>query len=255
MHTNSYFKQILFLISIIFFASCDKDYNEIGADLLDQNSFEYSKYTSNVIAYNEKITPIASNNLPVNPLGIYNNPAFGQTIANFATQVQLATVNPTIDAALLQVIDSVVVNIPYFVDATKTTAVSGAGNTYVLDSIYEKPAKSKIKLSIYESGYYMRDLDPDDFNKTLQKFYTNQSTDFDTYKIGSRLNDDSNKAQNDEFFFNPAQIIKTTADDANVVTPTYSAPAMRLKLNTTFFKNKILKAAASKLATNDVFKN
>jgi hypothetical protein len=36
-----------------------------------------------------KIGPIESNNLPVNALGIFDNPAFGTTTANFATQLVL----------------------------------------------------------------------------------------------------------------------------------------------------------------------
>ena len=33
MHNNSFFKSFLLLVSILLFVSCDKDYNEIGADL------------------------------------------------------------------------------------------------------------------------------------------------------------------------------------------------------------------------------
>jgi hypothetical protein len=43
-----------------------------------------------------KIGPIESNNLPVNALGIFDNPAFGTTTANFATQLVLESANPTI---------------------------------------------------------------------------------------------------------------------------------------------------------------
>ncbi len=253
MNTNSFFKQILFLSTIMLFASCDKDYNEIGADLIDQNNFEYKVYPSNVIAYNQEIGPIASNNLPVNSLGIYKNTAFETTIANFATQVQLATVNPTIDPALNQEIKNVILNIPYF--SRQKDAITTGGNTYVLDSIYgNNDNNPKIKLSVYESGYYMRNLDPNDNFQSSQKFYTNQNADFDSFKIGNRLNDSSYVAQNDLFFFDKNQIVTITKNESNVETKTYSAPAMRLNLNKTFFKNKILKASSSKLATNDVFK-
>ncbi|HSN47509.1 MAG TPA: DUF4270 family protein, partial [Flavobacterium sp.] len=94
MHNNSFFKPLLLLVSVVLFVSCDKDYNEIGDALIGENHFDLAKYTSSVVAYNEKITPIQSENLPVNALGIYDNPAFGKTTANFATQVILATVNP-----------------------------------------------------------------------------------------------------------------------------------------------------------------
>ncbi len=262
MNTNSFFKQILFLVVIMLFASCDKDYNEIGADLISQNNFEYKNYQSNVLAYNQEIGPIASNNLPVNQLGIYNDPAFGETIANFATQVQLASLNPIIDPALNQKIKNVILNIPYFVDASKTTALTTGGNSYVLDSIYgNNDSNPKIKLGVYESGYYMGDRDPDDSFTSQQRFYTNQNSDFDGNKKGNRLNDSTSVvqnisflAQNDEFFFDKNQIVTSTKNESNNETKTYAPPAMRLNLNKEFFLNKILKAPSSKLATNDVFK-
>jgi hypothetical protein len=63
--------------------------------LIGDNHFDFVKYTSSVVAY-KKIGPIESNNLPVNALGIFDNPAFGTTTANFATQIVLESANPTI---------------------------------------------------------------------------------------------------------------------------------------------------------------
>lgn len=251
MHKNSFFKPFLFLVSILLFVSCDKDYNEIGDTLIGENHFDLGKYTSSVVAYNEKIAPIQSENLPVNALGIYDDPAFGKTTANFATQLTLASVDPEIGANA--VIDSVYIEVPYFVDATKTTPKTTGGNTYELDSIYGAPL-AKIKLSVFESGLYMRDSDPVGGFQEAQKYFTNQNTDFDNLKVGTRLNDDADKAQNDKFFYNPAQRNLTTTDAAGKKTNVYSAPAMRLKLNSTFFDSKIIHAPTGKLATNDVFK-
>ncbi|HEY4629581.1 MAG TPA: DUF4270 family protein, partial [Flavobacterium sp.] len=251
MHNNSFFKPFLLLVSILLFVSCDKDYNEIGDALIGENHFDLAKYTSSVVAYNEKITPIQSENLAVNALGIYDNPAFGKTTANFATQLTLASVDPVIGAN--PVIDSVYIEVPYFVDATKTTPITAGGNTYELDSIYGAPL-AKIKLSIFESGLYMRDKDPVGGLQEDQKYFTDQNADFDGYKVGTRLNDDANKTQNDEFFYNPAQRNLTTTDATGKKTNDYDVPAMRLKLNSTFFNSKIIHAPTGKLATNDVFK-
>jgi len=251
MHNNSFFRALLLLVSILVFASCDKDYNEIGDALIGENHFDLDKYTSNVVAYNEKITPIQSENLPVNALGIYDNPAFGKTTANFTTQLTLASVGPEIGAN--PVIDSVYIEVPYFVDVTKTTPITAGGNTYQLDSIYGEP-KAKIKLSVFESGLYMRDKDPVGGFQEAQKYFTDQNVDFDNLKVGVRLNDNANTAQNDEFFYNSAQRNLTTTDAAGKKTNVYSVPAMRLKLNSTFFKTKIIQAPSGKLATNDIFK-
>jgi hypothetical protein len=246
MCNYSFFKQILFIATVILFVSCDKEYNEIGADLIGQNNFALKDTTFAVVAYNQKIEAIQSNNLPVNALGIYENSAFGTTTASFVTQVSLATVNPIIDTALRPKIDSVYVEIPYFVDATKTATKTAGGYTYELDSIYEKVSKSKIKLEIYQSKYFMRDLNPDDQFKSSQKYYTNQKVDFENNK-GDLL------YKNDTFFFDNAQIVKTISDEAGIETNKYSVPAMRLKLDTVFFNKNILKSG--KLVTNEAFKD
>jgi len=250
MRYNSFFKQILLVVIVLFFVSCDKDYNEIGSALIGDNNFTLSKYTSNVVAYNEAITPVQSNNLPINGLGIYKNPGFGTTTASFATQVTLASVGAII--GVNPEIESVYLDVPYFSTLLSTDATSG-DNVYKLDSIYGAKL-AKIKLSVYESGFYMRDVDPVGGLQAAQKYFTDQNTDFDNYKKGSRLNDDADVAQNDAFFFDPAEHKVTTTDASDVKTITRTLPSMRLKLNTTFFKEKILEAPAGKLKTNEVFK-
>ena len=251
MHNSSIFKFLLFFTTSLLFVSCDKEYSAVGDALIGDNNFELVKYPSNVVAYNEKITPIESNNLAVNALGIYDNLAFGKTTASFATQLTLAIVKPTFGANLS--IESVYLDIPYFVDASQTKPITNAttglsaGNTYVLDSIYGE-SNAKIKLSVYESGRYMGNQ----LGKP-QTFYTNQNAEFDKDKVGNRLNDDADKSQNDEFFFNPVQNSVTTKDAAEKEIITYSPPGMRLKLNTAFFRDKIFNAPAGSLVTNNVF--
>jgi hypothetical protein len=253
MRNNSFLKIFLIVLSVVFFASCDKDFNSIGGDLIGDNNFDLAHNSYNVLAYNQKIDPFQSNNLPVNPLGVYEDPIFGTTEASFATQVILASANPTIGAN--PQIDNVVLSIPYFSHATAIDAATG-NSTYVLDSIYGN-AEGKIKLSVYENGYFLRDLDPSTAFTESQKYYSNQGSDFDGLKKPTLLNDSINTpSQNDAFFFDPSEIRKTTKDQAGVETTTRTAPAMRLALNKAYFKTRIIDAAASgKLVTNDIFKD
>jgi hypothetical protein len=65
-------------------ASCDKDFNEIGGDLLGDNNFELNKQSFGVSSYNQKNGVVQSNNLDVNPE--FTVPNFGETTANFNTQ-------------------------------------------------------------------------------------------------------------------------------------------------------------------------
>ena len=246
---NNFFKTITLVATVFLLFSCDKEYNTIGGDLIGDNKFEFDKYTSQVIAYNQKMGAVESNNLPVNALGIYENEPFGTSTANFVTQISLETINPTI--GVNPVIESVVLTIPYFSTITASNATTG-DNTYRLDSIY---GGGKIKLSVFESGYALRSLDPTN-SFEAQRYYTNQNADFDNVKVGSRLNnDDIDKSQNDEFFFSPAEYKETVIVDTKE-TFVRTAPGMRLNLDTEFFKTKIINAvAAGKLASNDVFRN
>ncbi len=249
MHTSSFFKRILFVVSVLFLYSCDKEYNAIGADLLGENHFDFLQYTSDVVAHNQKIGPVDATNLSINALGIYNDPAFGKTTAHFATQLNLATLAPTIGANA--VVDSVYLSVPYF-STLKTTNTDGS-HVYELDSIYG--GQAPIKLSVFESNYFMRDLDPASNFTETQSFYTDQTAIFENAKLGSRLNNASSPSQNDAFFFDSKEIVqKVTAADGKV-SLARSVPAMRLKLDNSYFATKILNAPASKLATNDVFKD
>ncbi|TRX34118.1 DUF4270 domain-containing protein [Flavobacterium sp. ZT3R18] len=256
MLKNSFFKIIPVFLFLVLLNSCDKEYNVIGADLIGDSSFDLVKTESVVVAYNQKISPIQSDDLAINALGSYNNPSFGTTTANFATQLNLSAVNPTIDPTAK--IKSVVLTIPYFYDKTKiinTDATTGA-KTYELDSIYGD-VKAKMKLSVYRSGYFMRTLDPADQFLKAQKYYNNQNSDFDQVKIetstGTPLNNDANTAQNTEFFFDPAEYSVDVITNG-VTTKTLKPPAMHLNLDTKYFQEKILNAPAGSLATNALFK-
>jgi hypothetical protein len=253
MYNISFFKKMLVLASIILLYSCDKDYNAIGGDLIGDNHFDFSTYTSNVIAYNQKIGPVQSNDLAVNGLGIYSNPAFGTTTANFATQLTLSSLSPAIGNN--PEIESVVLTVPYFTDVTKTVTNTDGSHVYELDSIYGG-SPAEIKLSVYESGYFMRDLDPAGGFQEAQRYYTNQNVNFDNAKVGNRLNDDVNVSQNDGFVFSAAEYVEKITDaTTKVETTKYTAPGMRLNLNKSFFDSKIIHAPAGKLASADVFKD
>lgn len=252
MYNTAFLKKLIFICSFFMFFSCDKDYNVVGEDLIGDNNFELGKEYYAVKAYNQSTGAIQSDNLPINTLGMYTNAAFGTTTASFATQVELVSVDPTIGANA--VMDSVVLNIPYFSTVTNTSTTTGI-KTYELDSIYGT-SKAPFRLSIYESGYFMRDLDPATSFKEKQAYYSNQKNDFDALKIGSRLNDAADVKENDAFYFDPTEIAeKTTDEETKKTTTTRTAPAMRLKLSNSFFTSKILNAPSGKLTTNSALRD
>jgi len=252
MLRNSFFKTIPFLFFIVLFISCDKEFNVIGEDIVGDNSFDIKKEEFPIVGYNQKIDPVQSNNLEINQFGIYSDPSFGTTTATFVTQLIMTSLNPTFDKSAT--IKSVVLSIPYFSTKTVTNTTDGS-STYVLDSIYGNPEKVKMKLSVYESDYFMRDLDPEEQLTQPQKYYSNQYLDFSQKKIGVALNNDSDKAQNTEFFFDPAEHSVETINADGSKTTTRTPPAMQLNLNKDFFNTKILNAPVGSLVDNTAFKD
>lgn len=268
MFKKSFLQQFaLGLGALSLLVSCDKDYNEIGTDIVGDDHFGFELYTgASIKSYNQKLGPIASNNLPVNALGFYENPAFGTTQANFVTQVELATLNPefnNVDPEEYDVqptaIDSVVLDIPYF--STLLDQDEDGVKTYELDSIYGNP-ESKFKLSVYQSNYYLRDLDPTQSLGQQQLFYTDMNTEIDNFKVPTLLNDlptsdpqNLNGQQNAQFFFDKREHRTVTLNDDDEEVETRSVPSMRLHLNKAVFTSLILNAPTGQLANNQVFKN
>jgi hypothetical protein len=79
-------------------------------------------------------------------------------------------------------IESVVLTIPYYIDASKTITKTDGSREYTLDSIYG-PDKAGNEIKCYESGYFMRDTDPMGGFVQPQKYFTDQNSDFDMLKI------------------------------------------------------------------------
>jgi hypothetical protein len=51
---------------------------------------------------------------------------------------------------------------------------------------------------------FMRDADPTEVFNNNNDIFSDQNADFDNFKKPNRLNDSSDKSQNDEFFFDAA---------------------------------------------------
>jgi hypothetical protein len=258
------------LLSVISLTSCDKDFNTIGSEIVGGDHFDFEKYdVQNITAFSKPTGAVQSNNLPINPLGIYQDPVFGDTKATFVSQLQLEISNPTIGTLVdIKAEDSVYLYVPYFSEV-KTYASGNEANIYTLDSIYGDRANS-MNLSIFESGYAIRNFDVNDPSIT-QKYYNDQKTStVEANLIGSKLNNSANIDENLEFkFFDNEHVIYKTDgngqfvnNDGDVVTDVADrvvkeriAPGMWINLDKNFFKTKVLEAGSSNLINNNVFRD
>jgi hypothetical protein len=244
----------IIVFSVLCLTSCDQEFNEMGSGIVDGDHFAFlPDNLSTVRAYSLPVDVLQSNNLPINSLGIYSNPVFGKVRANFVTQIELATLNPVFETEKNPVLDSVVLTIPYF--STRITGNS-AEAVYRLDSLKGSGA---INLKVFESGYVLNNLNPDDNFATQQRYYTNQDGDFDSNKRSAMLNDSIDVKQNSAFERDSSAFVSLKVDRGlkkiipEEVDQTL-APRIRLKLNKTFFQQKIMNAPAGKLVNNSVFK-
>ncbi len=261
MKFNSFFKTFLLGFLVVFVTSCDKDFNEIGADFVDSDHYDFTSIKYDVVAYNQGIGPVQTSNLPVNALGYYNNPVFGKTTASFVTQLELASIDPTIVNPAAVTIDSVYLHVPYFSKLQSTDATTG-DSTFTLDSIY---GSGKIKLEVFRSNYYLRNLDANPISGLLeQQNYFSDQQEIGNISISAypnRLNNSALTNQNNDFEFSPAQIkfLKTDPVTNLPVVPNVVRerllPGIYMDLRTDKFLTDIIQAGAANLADNNVFKN
>jgi hypothetical protein len=147
-------------LALYFFIACDKDFNQIDSDIIEDDIHHnnMTRFLSNVAAFDRPTGPVQANNLPLNSLGIYKNPAFGKTTAHFVTQLKMTSGNPTFTSNVN--IDTVYLYVPYF---SRLTANNPDGSSdYELDSIYGN-INASMKLNIYENKFFLRDSDPGNY--------------------------------------------------------------------------------------------
>jgi len=257
---RSSFFTFLTLFGLFTLVSCDKDFNELGSSIVDDDHFGFDLHESPVVAYNQYYGAVQTSrkviagnttdqNIPISSLGYYNNAIFGKVTASFLTQLELQDVNPSIDLADDPQIDKVELNVPYY--GTLTSVDDDGNRLYELDSVQ---GSAKFRLNVFASGYYLRDFDPATGFQEVQKYYSDQSNDI--VVDGERLNNSTDPKQNDEFYFDATDVVtyKTDEDGLQVVDQRLG-PQLRLDLRKEYFQQKLFTPeGVSKLVSNNAFK-
>ena len=265
---NTFTKALLLLFAFTFI-SCDKDFNTLGSDIVGDEHFNFEKYNAeNLNSYIKPTGPVQTNNLPVNSLGIYNNPVFGTTKAHFVSQIEMVNPDPSLgyNHYIDPLKDSVYVYIPFY--STLESTNNEGDRTYKIDSLYGDN-EAKFNLKVYENGYYLRDFDPSTNNQTTQKYYSDFKSTIDNYK-GAQVLNNGDVNENTEFFFDNKEILiyrtngngqyydsedQLTNDPDKYVVKERKLPGIWLNLNQAAFKSRILDAVAQgKLYNNNTFK-
>ena len=227
---------------VISLIACEDDFDTLGSSVIGEPGFNADLYDDALLsAHSYDLPPVQTNGLPLNLLGVYEDEVFGTQEASVLSNVLLSTPNPSFGTE--PVVDSVVLAIPYFSHETMVDEEV----TYALDSIY---GSSPISLSVYESGYFLNDLDPEEDFEQSQRYYSNLEP-----KIMSNINPEA-LYENESFIPSAEETVEYPVDEAGVTDTVRKAPALRLKLNNNFFQNKILdQAGSSALLNQSSFKN
>lgn len=222
--------------------ACDKDYVSLDSEISGQNNFNVANTQYAVTAYTNKLNPVQTNGLPSNLLGYYKDLVYGSTTANVVAQLAPTVYDPVFPDDVR--LDSVVLTIPYF---SKAVGITDGVTTYDLDSVYGTGA---IRLDIYENMYFLRSFDPNSQFNSPQKYFSDRSLSASsqiplTSLRGTVLENIT------EFTPSNSEIAQKIGEEVTRI-----APALRRKMDTDFWNNKIiLKEGGSELSNLNNFQN
>lgn len=260
---NIFIKITTIVVVVFTFLSCDNDFNSVGSEIIGDVNFKDSQYIAIPVAYSKKlervqtsrlVRQVGANNQLINHanlLGVYDDPAYGQSVYSILSQVRSGVDNPNFGEA--PVLDSVVLNLPYFSKETSTVTNNNiTTKTYRLDSIY---GTQPFKLSIYQSNYFLRDFDPLSNNRQL--YYSDDViTNFSSEVEKSLL------YTNESFVPSSSEITLLGPDGSDENTDpdvTKAKPALRVKFSDAVkdsFKTQFIdKQGSSELSNSNNFFN
>lgn len=240
---NRFFRNTLGIVGLLAaFTACQENNFENGSGFIDSIDMQPAYEIDEITSYSEKIKSVQTNGLSNYLLGTYDDPVYGKSSTSLLTQLRLENTSP--DFGTNPEVDSVVLSFPFYGRETDE-------NEYDLDSIY---GTGDFKLKIYESNYFLRSLDPGtdgDFDEN-QAYYSDQIGDFEDF-INPTPVFESDVITYDEVT-SPITLIDNS--DSEEIDTINLSPRIRIKLPTSYFKDKIIdKEGSDDLVNNSNFVN
>jgi hypothetical protein len=249
---------IILIFALILNTSCKKDFTTIGNQLIDTPHFEGHLFDQSVVkiydnnvdkVFSAKLLTDAFNNLPVGAVGVYKDDKFGTLTAGLATSLlpDLTVFNNYLDKDNTKILSARLM-IPYHNHTDKS-----GGNTIYLDSIF---GNETMEIKVHELTYLLPTFDPDENLETYRKYFSD--FDFTPYKgtvIGDSLNFEVSAESIPIYKRNEDGTFELDNNGDKIVKDSLS-PHMVIKLDTTFFRQKIFdQAGYDVLSTEDKFKD
>lgn len=177
MTINKYIKAISVLFLLVSsVVSCEKELENIGTNLVDENKFNSNKEAVNVVSYSQNIERNRANALGQYLLGIYNDADFGKINGSVVAQLGLPS-ELSVGFGKNPHIEMVVLDIPYHAtrNGNKTVTVGGKEvkvPNFKLDSIFGNK-DVEYQINVFELGTFLNTLDPSNPSQNLV-YYTNK---------------------------------------------------------------------------------
>jgi hypothetical protein len=160
------------LFTIVFFTiiSCEKEIENIGVDLIDNNIFSTGDFVTEVSTENINVESVIGNGIEQYLLGVYNDNEFGTLKGSIISQLLLPATGDNYDYGTNSAIDSVIIFIPY--QFTKLDNADDGKPKFEIDSVIGNN-DIKFQLNVYELETFFNSLDPNDPSKP-QLYYTDK---------------------------------------------------------------------------------
>lgn len=257
------------ICSLFLVISCEKDFREIGGNLINNNSFETKQVTLDVEIITENIDAVRADNIAINQLGeywlgVYNNADYKSITSSFVSQLGFIE-NPRTkdlnnnDAAKkidsFYVLDRVILKIPY----TATSIRQSTDNVpkFRIDSVLGDVTRT-MPLKVYRNETFLNALNPN--NPTEANSFLSNAN----YIESEILNEDTNF----EFFPNPNDTLfifnRNVSNTDGIITGTYkdtlkltnTIPFLTVPLDTDKMKELFWdKFSDPEFSTPDAFNN
>lgn len=250
-----YLLVVLFIfISII---SCEKDFENIGVDLVNNNNFSTPDTIFELISYSKNVDSSRTDNLANPAFGIYQKASFGLLKAAIISQVGLPSstdfgTDPSIDAVYLDIPYDVVKAASNLKIPNEETSDDPIDSIYVPDftiqNIYgNKDVEFEIKVS--QLNTFLNSLDPLDPTKP-KKYYSNKTYD----KLAELYSGNFKADKTDSILFVRRLEFDTQDGNGNII-ENYDtiknadtngiilSPSIRLELDKLFFETNFVDEA------------
>jgi len=238
-------KNIGIVFILIFgIVSCEKDFEDIAIDLVNNNKFLVGDTTISIIAYNTNVEKNRVDNndfnkQPLSLLGVNNDTDFGHLKATLISQLSLPAFG--VDFGDNAIIDLVVLDIPYLIKDTIVIKEITTDNDTIyesikaLDSIYGN-REIAYDITVNELGTFLNVLDPLDPTKE-QKYYSDKE-----YQLKDQIYSDSFKPNvNDTVLYvDRNNLYPGDTENIDTIKANDVTPSVKLLLDSNFFKTRFV---------------